>query len=222
MYTFFLSLSNKWRSFLYLSSLEKSLPLSILRETRADGRSSRERTDNDCHRLSLITHRANRHWFVDPWWPRRYVIPPGFGVTRTMRTVSSSDNGLETTAAPLCTIGHRGYRDACAEPKIFKTSLWHFSRHCDPRCTHAVSLTQRPLSTVLPFIFTLLDASREFPRVQLVARSNQVDRIKCSHPPVTDRITRSVSFLRSWDSDWNSTTINSSKITWSVWKNVLA
>jgi len=78
--------------------------------------------------------------------------------------------GLETTAAPSCTIGCRVHRDACAEPKIFKMSLWHFSHHHyhrDPRVS-----SMRVLFPSSPF-----DASREFQQVQLVARSNKVDYV---------------------------------------------
>lgn len=45
-----------------------------------------------------------------------------------IRQTASSSSLETTTTAPSRSIGRRVHPDACVEPKIFKMSLWHFSR----------------------------------------------------------------------------------------------
>lgn len=121
--------------------------------------------------------------------------------THTLRgTVSSneSNNGSETTtAAPSCTIGRRMHRDACAEPKIFKMSIWHFSRR------------HHYIATADPRVFSIQRGALHPPmrraRVSASAISCRVliksiaSRPPAAPPPPPCRgcITRSVSLLPS-------------------------
>lgn len=160
------SLANKWRSFLYLSSLERSLSLSILsrRERRTAARPVREPTT---HRLSLIPRRTDRQRSrADPSRPRRFVIPfartsrgpfllattaqrrrrlhrvpsdvEGRGTHALSQRFSKCPSGISVAVATTATASHE------------------YSRHGAPSSSHSLLTTPR---------------RRDFPQVQLAARS---------------------------------------------------
>lgn len=139
--------------------------------------------------------------------------------THTLRgTVSSneSNNGSETTtAAPSCTIGRRMHRDACAEPKIFKMSIWHFSRRhhyiatADPR---VFSIQRGALHP--PMRRARVSASAISCRVLIKSIASRPPA--APPPPPLPRVHHSKRVSSSVSETRRRATINSSKITWPV------
>lgn len=126
----YLSLSIGWR-FSLSHSLEKSFSLSIV--------SKREQTIvylvrpmTFTHNYALIICRSDEHREFEVEDPRLPALSKMRSFLST-RIVSSNSSGSETTTGPSRSIGGR---NACAEPKIFKMSLWHFSHRRHRRSCH--------------------------------------------------------------------------------------